>query len=418
MQEARGESHRLELERLRRVVEVSRLLHGTLELDAILERILELASSLLASERSTLFLIDEAKQEFRSRSIQESAEIRMPVSAGIAGHVASTGRPFYTNEPYSVPFFNREVDLAGNYRTRSLLCVPLRDRRGRVIGALETLNRREGQFDEGDVTFLEDLSTQAAIAIENSLLHESLMRDSLLRKELGIAAGIQKSLLRPGASDLAGVSLRAFTQPARDVGGDFYDYMPTPRGTLLVAVGDVSGKGVGAALLMTNVLASIQILSSLETGPGPMMERLNRFFASRQSESFCTVFLAELHPVTRALAYCNAGHPPAWLFRAGGGREELGDGGFPLGVDERASYDEGAVTLGAGDLLFAYTDGLPEARDRERRLFGTERLSALVDTLRTRAAAAVVDAVRAELEEFSREAPQADDQTALAIRAV
>jgi len=402
-----------EIERLKHLVEASRMLNASLELGVILENILKLASSLLMAERSSLFLVDEERGELWTRVAQGTNDIRIPLSTGIAGHVATTNRALVTSNAYDLPFFNRDVDRVEGFVTRSVLCVPLRNRDGKVVGVLETLNKRDGIFDEEDSRFLEDLGSQAAVAIENALLHERLLRQKGLERDLHIAAQIQNNLLRTGIPEVPGLRLHAFCQPARHVGGDFFEYAQIPGGRVLLAIGDVAGKGIPAALMMSNILASLRTLSLFNLNPVELLDRLNGFVAERKTDLFCTAFLCEYDPACRILSFCNAGQTPPIHVRSTGKIHELRSGGLPLGLLPEGEYRLSTEAFEPGDLLFLYTDGIIEARNSDRELFGLPRLVRTLQGCARFSPDRVAQAVQREVTDFSRGVPQSDDFTLL-----
>jgi sigma-B regulation protein RsbU (phosphoserine phosphatase) len=404
-----------ELDRLRHLVEAARMLNASLDLNEILESILTLASTLLPAERSSLFLVDAQREELWTRASQGTHDIRIPLSTGIAGHVATTGETLITEDAYGLPFFNSDVDRHEGFVTRSVLCVPMRNKRGTVIGVLETLNKPDGSFSDEDSRFLEDLGSQAAVAIENALLHESLLFKRGLERDLAIAVDIQHRLLRPEALDLPGLSLRAFSQPARHVGGDFYDYSKTSRGTELFAIGDVSGKGIPAALVMSNLLACLRTLAATDLGALDLTRRVNTFLTDLSTDLFCTAVIGEVDLRTRRVSFCNAGHPPPILLRAGRSCQEIRNAGLPLGVFHQSEHSLGTVELAAGDFLFLYTDGLVDARNNRGDSYKLARLKALLEGGSACRTDEIVRSVRDDLEVFTRGAPQVDDCTVLAF---
>ncbi|MDZ7371777.1 MAG: serine/threonine-protein phosphatase, partial [candidate division KSB1 bacterium] len=208
-------------------------------------------------------------------------------------------------------------------------------------------------------------------------------------------------------------------QPSRMVGGDYFDCIPLSDGRVVLAVGDVSGKGLGAALLMSNLHAGLHTL--LQSGL-PMNEMINRLndliYRHTDFDKFITFFYAELDPQSRLLRYVNAGHNPPMLCRSDGGIELLTEGGLILGMLEDVDYMIGQVELRSGDLLTAYTDGVTDARNGADELFDEDRLAELVRSAaraNLRADEVCMQIVKA-VEDFSRDLPQADDITLLIVK--
>ena len=238
------------------------------------------------------------------------------------------------------------------------------------------------------------------------------------RDEMQAAATIQNSILpRPLVREgvLAAVDLHAEMHPAREIGGDFYDYFPVDEHQLAVTVADVSGKGIPAALFMA---VSRTVLRGGERGDdmAEQMEDANRLLATENAASmFVTAFHGVLDLATGALRYCNAGHNPPYVLRAAGGRETLKATGIPFGVDEDMPYRIAETQLLPGDALFLFSDGITEAFNPAGEEFGTARLEAALEAARGQGAAALVGDILAATQSFAAGAEQSDDITLLAL---
>jgi serine phosphatase RsbU (regulator of sigma subunit) len=238
------------------------------------------------------------------------------------------------------------------------------------------------------------------------------------RDEMQAAATIQNSILpRPLVREgpLAAIDLHAEMHPAREIGGDFYDYFLLDDDRLAVTVADVSGKGIPAALFMA---VSRTVLRGGERGEDMAadMESANRLLATENAAAmFVTAFHGVLDLKTGVLRFCNAGHNPPYLLRAGGGRETLKATGIPFGVDEDMPYRIAETRLGPGDTLFLYSDGITEAFNPAAEEFGTARLEAALAASAGKEAAALVADVLAATAGFAAGAEQSDDITALAL---
>ncbi len=245
---------------------------------------------------------------------------------------------------------------------------------------------------------------------------------ALLQRELSIAAGIQRSFL-PQAEALAGrsdVDLCATMLPARSVGGDFYDYFLTDDGRLALAVGDVSGKGMSAALFMTVSRTVLRTVALHGAAPGECLREANQYLArDNHTDLFVTGFYALLDLKSGELRTANAAHPPPRRLDATGTESPLPPaGGLPLGLFGHATYDTARTTLRTGDALVLYTDGVSEARNEARDFFGEERLAARLRETAGASAEALVRGVVDAVQAFADGAPQADDITVLAARYV
>ncbi|MFA7562644.1 MAG: SpoIIE family protein phosphatase [Methanoculleus sp.] len=240
------------------------------------------------------------------------------------------------------------------------------------------------------------------------------------KAELRIAHEIQMSFLPERLPEVPGFELAALSLPAKEVGGDFYDAIPLPGGRTALAIADVSGKGVPAALFMALSRTVLRANALVSRGAREAIREANVLIAEdAKSGMFVTVFYAVADPIERTLTYVNAGHNPPLLFRAGGGRpEELKGTGIILGVMPEAEYGEETIHLKSGDLVLLYTDGVTEAINPGEEQFGEARLIETVASSLDRSPAGIVENVRDAVMEFSGDEPQFDDLTLMALRVV
>ena len=276
--------------------------------------------------------------------------------------------------------------------------------------------------DEYDPVMLAELTNQpgalAAFARVFADMAAEIRAKQSRRQEMRAAADIQNSILphplpRSGATGV--VDLHAEMHPAREIGGDFFDYFLIDENRLAVTVADVSGKGIPAALFMA---VSRTVLRSAD-GDGDMAARMvaaNRLLASENAACmFVTAFHGVLDLTTGAMRYCNAGHNPPYVLREAGGRETLKATGIPFGIDADMPYRVDETVLGAGDALFLFSDGITEAFNVAGEEFGNARLEAALETWRGHSGAEIVAGVLAATAEFTRGAEQSDDITSLAL---
>ncbi len=380
---------------------------ATLDLEQLSEEILLRAVSLLDARRGALYLLDgDGGQSYRA-------------TRTFGGEA---GLDFALNDPTLAVFLDggdaAPVDLLPG--ARHFLGVPiaieLQPRGFLAVGDKES-RRGVGPFPAGDRRTLGLFANQAAIALENARLHRQALEKERLERELTLAAEIQRQILPKGAPVVAGFELIGWNRPARQVGGDYYDLLALPDGTVSLALGDVSGKGMPAALMVSTLHSALRLLLD-RSGLGPaFLERLNsHIFESSAANKFITLLLAELNPATAALHYLNAGHNPGLLLRRSGEIEELGSGGLPIGILPGSRYLLKSVALGPGDLVCIYSDGITECASPADEEFGTERLLALLAENRDRSLQEVVDAIDQATVDFAAGQPQLDDQTVVLLR--
>jgi sigma-B regulation protein RsbU (phosphoserine phosphatase) len=266
-----------------------------------------------------------------------------------------------------------------------------------------------------------------------SSLEKKRLRDEInaylarLTEELEAARSLQLGMVPqvfPPPTPEQPIDVFATMEPAREVGGDLYDFFYCPDGTLCFLVGDVSGKGMPAALFMARTRSLIRLAAELmrtpdgtTAGAGDIVKRVNRELCQNNNEMmFVTLFLGMLQPTTGALSFCNAGHNPPYLTADRGVQAIEGAKGTVLGVDDRADYATGTMTVAAGATIYLYTDGVTEAADPNNALFSEERLEALLRDATPSCSADLVNLVAAAVRDFAAGAEQSDDITMMAIR--
>jgi serine phosphatase RsbU (regulator of sigma subunit) len=299
---------------------------------------------------------------------------------------------------------------------RSIIAVPLQTREA-VIGLLYVdLTNLARFFTHDDLNLLTVMANIAAIRIEHAHLIEVEAAERIHSRDLAQAADIQRGLLPRIAPVVTGLELAGYNLPCRTVGGDYFDYLPYGEGQLALAVGDVAGKGMPAALLMASLQAHAQALTENGGEVRNVVAKLNKAILSRSpGNRFITFFLAVFDPGTSTLTYCNAGHNPPFLVSRGGVRR-LEWGGMVVGAFEHATFDEDTQQLWPGDVLVAYSDGVTEARDSSGAEFGEERLLSCVQANCTRSPAEIVECLLSTVHGFSAGTAQSDDITMLVLR--
>jgi serine phosphatase RsbU (regulator of sigma subunit) len=270
-------------------------------------------------------------------------------------------------------------------------------------------------FTEDDLRVLTALANVAAAKIENVRLLEESLEKRRMEEDMRMAAEIQTGLLPREAPRLPGWEVAGCNRPCRTVGGDYYDFA-IEGGRLLLALGDVSGKGTGAALLMTVLRAAVRAHWT-EPRLADAVSRINRTVCQNvPSSKYVTFFLAALDPATGRLDFVNAGHNPPLLVRTGGEVETLSDGGLVLGMFENVVYDGGHADMRPGDTLVVYSDGVTETWDPDGAEFGEESLRALAVTNRTMDAESLQQSILQEIERFEAGARATDDRTIVVLK--
>jgi sigma-B regulation protein RsbU (phosphoserine phosphatase) len=409
-----------QIQQLSLLFEATRLLNSTLDLAELLDLILRIAKTEVKAERGTVFLLDRQNKELWSIVAQglESAEIRVPFDRGVAGHVVTTGEHINVADAYTLEYFDRSFDQKFNFRTKSLLCLPIRHRSNEIVGVIQLLNSSAGVFSAEDQEFLEKLSGHMAMALENARLHREALEKQRMERDLAVARNIQQSLLPQTPPTVAGYDIWVTNEPCFECGGDYYDFLSLGPSTLLAVVADVEGKGVASALVMSNLQATLRALSMHLHSLEVLMLSLNEMmFNDTKSEKYLSCFLALVDTKRNGLHYINAGHcPPILVSGLDGSFQKLEKGGTVVGLFPDVEYERGSAQMHPGDILVLSTDGITEACNINEDEFEAEGMAASVARHRHLPAKEIVANVLAEVNEFARGGPHVDDKVLMIIK--
>jgi sigma-B regulation protein RsbU (phosphoserine phosphatase) len=376
----------------------------------------DFARDLAGADRCSLWLTDDKAQEIWTMVAHGVETIRVPFGQGLVGACIRDDETILVNDAAQEPRLLRKIDEASGYRTQQVLCVPL-CAENRVIGALQLLNKPEG-FTEADAGLLGLLGHFAASAIESERLRREAESSRLLRHELNLARDVQSRLLPRNPQGVRGLECAGFCRAARSVGGDYYDLIPLRDGRFAITLGDVSGKGMPAAVMM----ASIQMLlrSHLQQGPeslATMLADINEtVFASSTAERYSTLFCGVISADRRTLTYVNAGHIPPILLHANGLLERLPGDGIPVGLLPEAEYEQHAVQLRDQDLLVVVSDGIVESSRAEGDFWEEQAVEDAVRADGFIPIAQIPETLFRHADEFAAGAEQYDDMTVVAVR--
>jgi sigma-B regulation protein RsbU (phosphoserine phosphatase) len=411
-----------QIRRLQALINASKILNSTLDLDKLLKIILELATKNLKAARGTIYLIDEEKNELWSKVLKgkELVRIRLPIGTGIAGHVAKTGKTVNLTNAWKDKRFFSGFDLRTGFLTKTMLCMPMRDRKGKIIGVFQILNKKGGAFNKQDEYFLEAFSDHAALAIENARLHLAIVEKERIEKEIEIAGTIQRRLLPKEIPALPGYELDAVAQPTKMIGGDYYDIIKLSDGKFALVVADVSGKGVPAALLVSTLHASLHAYIGGTLDLAELVAKLNQVvYANTEPERFITLFIGILDVPQSTFTYVNAGHNFPFVFRpSSNSLSTLGSGGLPLGMFEAVQFQKETITLSQQDTIVLYTDGVTEAMNKSFKEYGEDRLRKRIVEDGEKPAGALKNDIVSDVARFVADEPQSDDLTLMVVKRV
>ena len=392
-------------------------------LDETLNQVASLVFDAVPAERVVIMLRDEKAatgMEIKVARVRgkedQTGEVR--ISRAIMSEVVDNGKSVLTSDAQQDPrFASQTIVLQG---IRSVLAVPLSVDERHVFGIIYADSPGyETTFKEEHLNILTTLASVASIRVENvSLLDERINRERMER-ELELATEIQQRFQPSGPPSVEGYEFQGISFSCYEIGGDYYDFINRHDNTMLVALGDVSGKGTSASLLMSSLHAAVHAQVAAKTPLIDLVTSVNVYLANNTpSNRFITFFVAELDPATGGFAFINAGHNPPIIGRADGTLELLESGGLPLGLMDFAEYEVGHAQLNSGDVLFIYSDGVSEANNLAEDEFGMDRLKEVICANVGRTASGIRDRVEAALSEFTGTADPNDDITLVIVKRV
>jgi phosphoserine phosphatase RsbU/P len=353
------------------LVEVSGLIGAITDFDELLRAILDVARRVLASEAASLFFVNgeggglEMVVSSHVEGIFLDEPIRVPKGRGIAGWVFEHGKSLLVPDAYADSRFFRDADRHTGFHTRSILCAPLQYG-GKLIGVIQLLNPKgKTAFEPEDLEGLDAYADLTATAIEKLRALDRLRQQERVERDLAIASEIQSELLACAIPpEVPGATFAAFNRAASNVGGDFYDVFIKNSREVYFAIGDVSGKGISASLLMAQTLSVMRFVYASASSPGDGLARLNAALRERIVRGmFVTMLLGRFDPVTGRVELASAGHCHPVLRSADGtARFVETDGALPLGIVGGVDYRQCAFDMRHGDMLILYTDGLSESK--------------------------------------------------------
>ncbi|QEH37385.1 Phosphoserine phosphatase RsbU [Aquisphaera giovannonii] len=415
--------------KLKAIIEISRNLSTELRIDKVAPRILDsLMESFPQAERLFLILVDPdtkrlIRKAFRCRPGRRSSfsstvpadEAQVSISRSIVNQVLVQKKGVLSQDASMDKNLPTSASIA-DLKIRSVMCVPLLTPDGQALGILQLDTSDRKQFGNDDLEVLTAVASQAAIAIQNAELHEKSLERERLDRDLKIAEQVQKRFLPQSVPEIPGYEFFAHYEPTYEVGGDYYDFVPLPGNRYAVAVGDVSGKGVAAALMMAKFSGDTRYCILTENSPGEAARELNSLlFAAGIDEKFITLSLSVLDVETRTLSLSSAGHPAILIRRASGRVEEVGEdiAGFPLGIIPGTEYQHTEVSLEPGDVAVVYSDGVTDGRNTREEIYHTKEHPRLSKRLRetTGGPDVVGRAILQDIREYTAGHAQVDDIT-------
>jgi phosphoserine phosphatase RsbU/P len=416
-----------EVERLSRAVnelstlnDLARAIGSSLDMSQIMRTIVARSLRALSAEEGVITLAgDEEGASPRTlvREVGSSANVEaFHFRNALFGWMQLNRSPLLINDPASDERFRGVEWEAG---IRSLISVPLTVK-GRLTGVLTVYNKKGGRvFDAGDQRLLAIIASQSAQVVENARLLEEELKLAKMREQVELAAEVQKHLLPQPVPGIDGFEIDGTNVAAELVGGDYFDVVPIDGTRWLVCIGDVSGKGLPASLLMANVQAMIRLIAMLDMASHDAMHYANVILCRNTPDSkFVTFFASIVDAADGVIEFCNAGHNPPLFVSADGACERLMTNGAVLGMLDSIPYTSDRRTMRRGDVVVLFSDGVTEAFDRDEQEFGEERLRALVIDNRHRSATEIVRIILDAIAAHAAGVSQSDDITLVVLKRV
>jgi len=416
-----GVSSRTEL--LALISKVGVALLSSSGLDDTLNQVAALVFEAVPAERCVIMLRDEASDDgmkimvARIRGKDEPLE-EVRISRTVMDEVLKNGKSVLTSDAQHDPkFASQTMILMG---IRSVLAVPLSVDERNIFGIIYAdCPTQEATFTEEHLDILTTLASVASIRVENATLLDERIQRERMERELELATEIQQRFQPSAPPKLEGYEFQGISFSCYEIGGDYYDFIPRDGEKMLIALGDVSGKGTAAALLMSSLHAAIHAQVSAKRSLPDMVASVNKYLAENTpANRFVTLFIAELDPATSTLTYINAGHNPPLIGRVNGMIEQLSSGGFPLGILPMAEFEVGETHLQSGEALIVYSDGVTEANNLKEEEFGMDRLAEVIRRNLAASASGLRDRVESALSSFTQTAPANDDITLVIVKRV
>ena len=381
---------REENRRLKRAVDELAILNnlalsigGSLDSEKIMRSIIGKSVRALNASQGDITLVDE-NQENSSQTLVRSMvshdkENPLHLNQNLIGWMQIHKKPLIINEPGNDERFQ---NVKWDSYIQSVLSAPLVVK-SRLIGILTVYNKTlegSGGFDESDQRLLSIIAAQSAQIVENARLYEEEQAYRFMQREIRMASDIQKKMLPSGAPELNGYSLSGKNVTARSIGGDYFDFIDLGNFKWAVCLGDISGKGLPAALLMSNLQAILRSLAVHVIDPANILKHANHLlYQTTNPEKFATLFIGILDIKQHQLTYSTAGHEPPFLLGRQGKCKRLKTGGLPLAVMDDLEYEQDQIILEKGDCIFIYSDGITDSMNRQEEQFGEERLQQLLE---------------------------------------
>lgn len=405
------------------LLETIAAVNSNLKVEDVIRSVVDKSVQVTGAERAILMLLDEGNvSRIALACDREGRDLGKAVqySQSVAMRVQREGKGIClidTANQGDISLGHSILDL----KLLTVMCVPLKVK-DRITGLLYVDSKASSkEFNEKDLTLFKALAGQVASAIDNARLLQHYVEKQRMQEELNVAQQIQRSLLPRGGLQAQGLDIAGLSVPCEETSGDYFDYIRRPGGRLGLVVGDVSGHGLGAALLMSTARALLRAFASTDADPAQLVSRLNRFLSEDvETGKFMTLFYGEVSLKERTITYVRAGHNEPFLYRRDADTfEDFNEGGVALAViDDFEFTATGPLPLGKGDVLVLYTDGIAEAMSPAREPFGLDRMKEILRRHRDLQAKDIVAKIRQAVRDHAGTDVREDDLTLVVARVI
>ena len=410
------------VERLSNCIEIANLINSELSIGKLLSNVMEATKKAFSADAASMLLIDDKTGDLTFQIAlgdvgDEIKEIyRLKKGQGIAGLVAENGIPLNLEDVYNHPKFSYDYDKKTNYRTRAMLCVPLKVS-GKIIGVIQVINNltKPFIFSDEELEMLVTISSSAAVAVDTARMHKIILKRQTLERDLKLAKEVQKSFLPKALPVIDNYRFAALNQPALEIGGDFYNFFRLPANKLGIVLGDVSGKGISASLFMARLTSDLQYYTLLYPEPKELLTQINKVLYERAKRGmFVTLVYMLLDTIENRIQIANAGHVfpvysdarETWLM---GHHNKKGP---PLGIIPDVEYAQEIFELEENSSVTLYTDGVIEAKNSDGELFGIKKLLKEIE-VQPNDPDLIVKGITNKVDRFTKTEGRSDDLTLL-----
>ncbi|HRJ89104.1 MAG: SpoIIE family protein phosphatase [Blastocatellia bacterium] len=412
------------VDKLRMLLDITKKISRSLDLDEVLNLVMETLDSLLPYDAAGIYLIEQSVEDpshyvLKSKVIRgydipfALIEPRLRLGEGFIGHVSQTGSPIISPDvSEDKRYFKARV------QTRSEMVAPIISN-DKVIGAFDLESDRLNAYNEDDLSILQLLASQVAIIIEKSKLQEQAIEKKRIEAQLEIARQVQLELLPDADPEFSNFDISAYIFPTEEVSGDYYDWVRIFDDQIGIIVADAVGKGIPAALLMSFLRASLRAGVQIGYAPHIALSKVNNLlWDSTEDHQFITAIYGILDGTNRTFVFSNAGHNPPMLIKPNGEFRYVEYGDTPLGMFSDAQYHQHFIRFEQGQVMVIYTDGITEAANEDGEEYGTERFAKSVLECIEMPAKRMIDYIRKGVADFTERKFLDDDGTLFIVKAL